>query len=59
MTTEEDDFKQQTALHNHAVDVVDTQGKAIQSDMRKRAREETPVPAIYNDHLIHLSKHKL
>ena len=40
MTTEEDDFKQQTALHNHAVDVVDTQGKAIQSDMRKRAREE-------------------
>ena len=60
ITTEGDDFKQQTAPHNHAVDVVDTQGKAIQSDMRKRAREETtPVPAIYNDHMIHLSKPKL
>ena len=34
-------------------DVVDTQVKAVQSNMRKRAREETtPVPAMYNDHLI-------
>ena len=58
ITTEGNDLKQQTAPHNHAVDVVDTQVKAIQSDMRKRAREEiTPVPAIYNDHLIHLSTH--
>ena len=40
-----------TKLH-HIMDVVDTQVKAIQSDMRKRAREEiTPVHAIYNNHL--------
>jgi len=56
ITTEGNDLKQQTAPHNHAVDVVDTQVKAVQSDMRKRAREEiTPVPAIYDDHLIKLN----
>ena len=55
ITTEGNDLKHQTAPHNHAVD---TQVKTIQSDMRKRAREEiTPVPAIYNDHLIRLSTH--
>ena len=37
ITTEGNDLKQQTAPHNHAVDVVDTQVKAIQSDIRKRA----------------------
>ena len=37
ITTEGNDLKQQTASHNHAVDVVDTQVKAIQSDIRKRA----------------------
>ena len=47
ITTEGNDLKH-TAPHNHAVDVVDTQVRAIQSDMRKRAREEiTPVPASY------------
>ena len=37
IATEGNDLKQQTAPHNHAVDVVDTQVKAIQSDIRKRA----------------------
>ena len=40
ITTEGNDLKQQTAPHNHAVDVVDTQVKTIQSHMKKRAREE-------------------
>ena len=39
ITTERNDLKQQTAPHNHVVDVVDTQY----------------VPAIYNDHLILLT----
>ena len=50
-----------TKLHHTIMlwmQLVDTQVKAIQSDMRKRAREEiTPVPAIYNNHQIHLSPH--
>ena len=37
ITTEGNELKQQTAPHNHAVDVMDTQVKAIQSDIRKRA----------------------
>ena len=48
ITIEGNDIKQHPAPHNHAVDVVNTQVKTIQSDMRKRARGEiTPVPAIY------------
>ena len=43
---EGNDLKHQTEPHNHAVDVVDTHVKAIQSDMRKKAGEEiTPVPS--------------
>ena len=44
ITTEGNDLKQQP--HNHAVNVVDPQVKAIQSDMRKRAREETNLPEL-------------
>ena len=39
ITTEGNDLKHQSAPHNHGLDVVDTQVKMIQSDMRKRYRD--------------------
>ena len=52
ITIEWNDLKQQTAPHNHAVDVVDTQVKGDLERHEKKSQEEIiPVPEIYINHI--------
>ena len=57
VTTQGEELFQQTNGHNHVVDETDSHVEQIRSNLRKTAREEVvPIPSIYNDTLIELSK---
>ena len=49
VTTEGGEVLQQTNGHNHPVDGVEAQVERVKHKLRKRAREVTPIPSIYNE----------